>query len=148
MTAARGPERKDIDLLLRGKSLAVYLYMLKQGRPLGIREIQRDVGFSSPSMVLYYTDKLQNLGVVGKDEYGRFLLVQKVDVGILSAFVNVGRFALPRLGFYAALFTTVSLGILLIGVSYFNPYTIVGALGGATAAFWYETWRVWRKKPF
>lgn len=137
-----------MELLLRGKSLAVYLYMLKQGKPLGIREIQRDVGFSSPSMVLYYTDKLQNLGVVGKDDYGRFFLVQKVDVGILSAFVNVGRFALPRLVFYAVLFTTVALGLVLVGVGRFNPYAVVGALGGAAAAFWYETWRFWRKRPF
>lgn len=137
-----------MDLLLRGKSLAVYIYMLRQAKPLGIREIQRDLGFSSPSLVLYYLDKLQRLGIVGKDEMGRFILVQKVDIAVLNAFVNVGRFALPRLGFYAALFTTLAMGLVLIGGTPLASYAVVGIAAGAAAAFWYETWRVWKKRPF
>lgn len=137
-----------MELLLRGKLLAVYIYMLRQGKPLGIREIQRDLRFSSPSLVLYYTDKLQRLGIVGKDEFGRFVLVQKVDVGVLNAFVNIGRFALPRLGFYAALFTTIALGLLIAGATPIDSLAILGITAGAAAAFWYETWRVWRRRPF
>ncbi len=141
-------ESKDMNLLLRGRSLAVYIYMLRQAKPLGIREIQRDLGFSSPSLVLYYLDKLQRLGIVGKDEMGRFILVQKVDVAVLNAFVNVGRFALPRLGFYAALFTTLAVGLAIIGGAPFAPILVAGIALGAAIAFWYETLRIWRKRPF
>jgi len=140
-----------MDLLLRGKSLAVYIHMLRQAKPLGIREIQRDLGFSSPSLVLYYLDKLQRLGIVGKDEFGRFILVQKVDIAVLNAFVNVGGLALPRLSFYAGLFTTLAIGFVLLGATILIPFTSLfgaGVAAAAAAAFWYETWRTWRKRPF
>ena len=37
-----------------GKTLSVYLYMLLMRRPVGIREIQRGLNFSTPSLVHYH----------------------------------------------------------------------------------------------
>ncbi len=129
---------------LRGKTLEVYVYFLRTGSPLGIREIQRKLGFSSPSIAVYHLEKLTRLGIVEKDEHGRYLLARKVDVGVLSAFVTLGRFALPRLGFYAAFFTTVAIAYVLTRL---DLYALVGTVAGA-GAFWYEAWRLWRRKPF
>ncbi len=132
---------------LRGKTMKVYLYLLKYGKAAGVREIQKELGFSSPSVAFHHLDKLVKLGVVEKDNYERYVLLKKVDSGILQAFVSIGGLNLPRLGFYAAFFTTIALAYLFANRGYLDLYALIGTLGGS-AIFWYETWRVWRRKPF
>jgi hypothetical protein len=140
-------QKAKVEYQLRGKTLQVYLQLLRHGTAYGVREIQKDLGFSSPSVAFHHLDKLVNLGIVAKDEYDRYVLVKKVDTGILSAFVNVGRLALPRLGFYAAFFSTIALAYLLLDWRVLDLYAVIGTIGGS-AVFWYEAWRVWRRKPF
>lgn len=132
---------------LRGKTLQVYMHLLRNGSAVGVREIQKDLGFSSPSVAFHHLDKLINLGIVAKDDYERYVLVKKVDAGILSAFVNIGSLTLPRLGFYAAFFSTVAAAYILFDWRILDLYAVIGTIGGATV-FWYEAWRVWRRKPF
>lgn len=140
-------ERAKIEYELRGKTLQVYLYILRNGTAVGVREIQKELGFSSPSVAFHHLDKLINLGIVERDQYERYVLAKKVDAGILSAFVNVGRITLPRLGFYAAFFSTIAVAYLLFDAGLLDLYAVIGTVGGA-AVFWYETWRVWRRRPF
>lgn len=127
--------------------MKVYLYLLKYGKAAGVREIQKELGFSSPSVAFHHLDKLVNLGVVEKDQYERYVLMKKVDAGILQAFVSIRGFTLPRLGFYAAFFTTIGAAYLYADRSFLNLYALIGTAGGA-AVFWYEALRVWRRKPF
>lgn len=148
---AKAPTPEDvnakIEYELRGKTLKVYLYVLKQGRPVGVREVQRELGFSSPSVAFHHIEKLTRLGIIEQDSGGNYVLSKKVDPGILQAFVNVGRFSLPRLGFYAVFFTTVAVAYLVIDRNFLDLYAVVGTVGAA-AAFWFETARTWRRKPF
>ena len=139
--------REKVEYALRGKTLTVYLYLLKHGRAMGVREIQKALGFSSPSVAFHHLDKLVELGVVEKDEYERYVLAHKVDTGILHSFVSIGGLTLPRLGFYAAFFTTIATAYVLINRASPDLYALIGTVGGA-AIFWYEAWRVWRRKPF
>lgn len=141
------PSREKVEYALRGKTLAVYLYLLKHGKAMGVREIQKALGYSSPSVAFHHLDKLVELGVVEKDQYDRYVLAKKVDTGMLHSFISVGGLALPRLGFYAAFFTTIAAAYILLDRGYLDVYALVGTVGGA-AVFWYETWRVWRRKPF
>jgi predicted DNA-binding transcriptional regulator len=140
-------QRQRVDYELRGKTLQVYLYLLRYGKAVGVREIQKELDFSSPSVAFHHLDKLVGLGVVEKDEYERYVLAKKVDSGILHSFVSIGGLTLPRLGFYAAFFTTIAAAYLLVDRNVLNLYALIGTVGG-TAAFWYEAWRVWRRKPF
>lgn len=140
-------ERAKIEYELRGKTLQVYFYILRNGTAVGVREVQKELGFSSPSVAFHHLDKLINLGILEKDQYERYVLARKVDVGILSAFVNVGRITLPRLGFYAAFFSTIAAAYLLFDAGLLGLYAVIGTVGAA-AVFWYETWRVWRRRPF
>jgi hypothetical protein len=143
-----GEENRDkIEYELRGKTLQVYMYLLAHGSAVGVREVQKELGFSSPSVAFHHLDKLVNLGILEKDQYERYVLVKKVDAGIMSAFVNVGRLTLPRLGFYAAFFSTIAVAYLLVDFHVLDLYALIGTVGGA-AVFWYEAWRVWRRKPF
>jgi predicted DNA-binding transcriptional regulator len=148
---AGGPTPEEfnakVEYELRGKTLKVYLYVLKQGKPVGVREVQRELGFSSPSVAFHHIEKLTRLGIVEQDSTGDYVLSKKVDPGILQAFVNVGRFSLPRLGFYAAFFTTVAVAYLVVERNFLDLYAVVGTVGAA-AAFWFETVRIWRRKPF
>jgi len=139
--------REQVEYALRGKTLTVYLYLLKHGKAIGVREIQKALRFSSPSVAFHHLDKLVELGVVEKDEYERYVLAKKVDVGILHSFVSIGGITLPRLGFYAAFFTTIAAAYVLLNRSSLDLYAVIGTLGGS-AVFWYEAWRVWRRKPF
>jgi predicted DNA-binding transcriptional regulator len=140
-------DKDRIEYELRGKTLKVYLYVLKQGKPFGVREVQRELGFSSPSVAFHHIEKLSRLGIIEQDSLGNYVLAKKVDPGILQAFVNVGKFSLPRLGFYAVFFTTVAAAYVLADYRYLDLYALVGTVGAA-AAFWFEAARLWRKKPF
>src|SRR2546427_13026728 len=135
MTRERAePDREKVEYELRGKTLKVYAHLLRVDSS-GVREIQRELGFSSPSIALHHLEKLERLGVVGKDNVGRYFIARKVDVGILSAFASIGRLALPRLGFYAAFFTTIAIAYMLeIGASS-NLYSVVGTVGWVVV-FW------------
>lgn len=140
-------EKARIEYELRGKTLKVYLFVLRLGKPFGVREVQRELGFSSPSVAFHHIEKLSRLGIVEQDGMGNYVLAKRVDPGILQAFVNVGKFSLPRLGFYAVFFTTVAVAYLVEDANYLDLYALVGTVGAA-AAFWFEAARLWRRKPF
>jgi len=74
---------------------------------VGVREIQRSLGFSSPSVAAYHLDKLCSLGLVEKSRLGECFLVREVKVGILRFFTQLGRFLVPRYLFYSVLFTNM-----------------------------------------
>ena len=40
----------------------MYLYLLRHGRAMGVREIQKALDFSSPSVAFHHLDKLVELG--------------------------------------------------------------------------------------
>jgi predicted DNA-binding transcriptional regulator len=144
---ADAEQRARVEYELRGKTLQVYLYLLKHGKAVGVREVQKELGFSSPSVAFHHLDKLTNLGIIEKDEYDRYVLAKKVDAGILQSFVSVGGVTLPRLGFYAAFFSTVAVAYILTNRDSLDIYAVIGTVGGAFV-FWYEAWRVWRRRPF
>ena len=132
---------------LRGKTLQVYVYLLKKNEPIGIREVQRSLGFSSPSVAFHHIEKLFNSGAIEKDNYGRYYLAKKVNIRVLQSFSKIGRFTLPRLGFYATFFSTFTLLYAAQFLGSSNIYALSFGLA-TTIAFWSETIRVWRKKPF
>ena len=136
---------------LKGNTLRVYLYVLKSaGSNVGVREVQRALGFSSPTLAVYHLDKLVELGLLEK-KLGEYRLVREVKVGVLKQFMRIGSVMLPRHLFYASLFTTLLIlyGGYLVGferVSFSSIFALIfGILGVITS--WYEAIRVWREKP-
>jgi hypothetical protein len=140
------PDTTKIEDQLKGKTLQVYMYMIKRKEPVGVREVQRDLTFSSPSVANYHIEKLVQLALVSQDEYGRYYVVQKVQVGVLQAFVNIGGLTVPRLSFFAAFFTTMLGAYLALNFNDLDVFAVGFAVAGATA-FWVETARVWIKRP-
>jgi len=139
----------EIEALLKGKTLLVYLYLLRKANEegVGVREVQRMLGFSSPSVASYHLQKLVDLGLVRK-ERGQYLLAREVRVGILRHFVMIGRFMLPRYLFYAVLLTTMLITYLIQFPQTLSRYNVATLLLGTvpTIILWYETIRIWREK--
>jgi predicted DNA-binding transcriptional regulator len=140
-------ERKKVEDMLTGKTMQVYLYLLKTGKASGVREIQKALGFSSPSIAHHHLEKLLSLGIVEKDSYERYVLAKKVDIGVLGSFVNFAGITLPRLSFYAAFFSVICFAYIISNINFLDVYALVGTAGSAIA-FWFETFRILRRSPF
>jgi DNA-binding Lrp family transcriptional regulator len=89
-------ESKDV---LRGLTLKVYKFILKNDRPVGIREVQRALNLSSPTLALYHMSKLEEAGLIRK-ELGGYV----ADRMILENFVRLRRVLVPRNFFYTVFF--------------------------------------------
>ncbi len=142
------PDKEIIASKLKGNTLRVYWHLLQNAQDtLGPREIQRELGFSSPALADYHLNKLVMLGLVEK-KIGEYQLVREVDVGILKQFIRLGTFILPRYILYATLFTTllVFYATQLRTINFYSLYALILGLL-ATAILWYETVRAWQQKP-
>lgn len=141
----------EIESYLRGKTLLVYLFMLRShGSPIGVREVQRALGFSSPSVAAHHLDKLCSLGLVERTPRGEYMLVREVKVGVLRFFIRFGRFMIPRFLFYSVWFTTMLIFYLVFYGHSLSIHNIVAITFGvlACAILWYETLRLWIERPF
>jgi hypothetical protein len=137
--------------MLKGKTLIVYWYILQQPtHTVGVREVQRALGFSSPSVALHHLEKLQGLGLIQKKVTGEYVLQEEVKVGILSFFTRIGRYLVPRYLFYSVLFSTMLtayLTLCTLGRIIPSFYAVLFGLI-ASIVFWVETFRLWRARPF
>lgn len=140
----------EVEAQLRGSTLRVYWYIFKKGNAVGVREVQRALGMSSPSTSLHHLEKLRELRLLAKDEYGRYELVSEVKVGVLRLFTRFGRLVVPRYLFYTTFFVTaLALYLYRVGFSMSMDNLMVIVLGVAGAAISsYETVRLWREKIF
>lgn len=136
---------------LRGNTLQVYLCLVRAVHPMGVREVQKKLEFSSPALAAYHLDKLENLQLVEKTTKG-YVLAKEVKIGALAQVVKFGSLLLPRYTFYAALISSLFLTYLLSawveGSFDFGLNSISAILLGLTALLImvYECIRIWRQK--
>jgi predicted DNA-binding transcriptional regulator len=141
----------EVDYALRGKDWNVYWLLLKIGRPMSVREVQRSLHFSSPSVAQHHLEQLRNLGLVQKQDVGgNYSLVSEVKIGVLRHFVKFGKVLFPRYFFYAVFSTTFYLAYILTLMHGFTRENLFILAFGAiiSAIFWYEAVRMWSLRPF
>lgn len=95
---------------LEGTTLNVYSYMVKKGKPVGPREVMRGANLSSPSVAYWHLQKLENSGLLQKNEYGEYIVKEKANI---SGHIWIGRNLVPRLMCYSLFF----LGILVVEIA-------------------------------
>jgi DNA-binding transcriptional ArsR family regulator len=138
-----------VDAELRGNTLRVYIYALKKLR-VGVREVQRALLMSNPSLAQYHLNKLRELGLVSENN-GEYEVVGEVKVDVMRDFLRLGTLIVPRFVFYAVVFTVFAAYLAFVGYPYFGLVPVVEWLsvvsGLAAAAFWYEAVRAWRSAP-
>ena len=146
----------EIESHLKGKTLQIYWYLLRDPTSsVGVREVQRSLGLSSPSVAAHHLDKLLNLGLVEKTIRGEYLLNQEVKVGLLKFFSRMGRFLVPRYLFYAIWLSTMfAIYVVVYNLILYQPtgsvHNLAAILFGVVAnvVLWLETVRLWKEKPF
>jgi DNA-binding transcriptional ArsR family regulator len=144
-------EETELEYALRGKAWKVYWFLLMTGRPVSVREVQRALHFSSPSVAHHHLEQLRQLGLVSKNDVGGdYSLVAEVKIGILRHFVKLGRLMFPRYFFYAVFSTIFYAAYLTLFMNGLSRENLFIAIFGAAVSiiFWYEAYRVWRLKPF
>lgn len=84
---------------LRGKTIEVYEYMISEGKIYyGVREIQRDLGYSSPSIASYHLNRLCEYELVNKSPDGMYSIDgDPVRLGSVETHVRVIGLMVPRL---------------------------------------------------
>ena len=133
---------------LKGNTLRVYWNLLKSSEEfIGPRQVQRELGFSSPSLAVYHLDKLLDLGLVEKNS-GEYKIKEMVDVGVLKQFMKWKGVIIPRYVTYATLISTLFI-FFLTQLRSINFYSIFALIFGSlsTAIFWYESIKVWKNRP-
>ncbi len=120
-------------------TLKVYLLLLEEGSALGVREVQRKIGFKSPSTAKYHLDKLVNLGLVEKTRDGLYLAKDSSKPPILHAYILIYGTLIPRFVPYAVFFTAVTLLYIFLGGKDFFAI-ITGSI--ASLILWFESLRL------
>lgn len=137
-----------IESEVKGTTLRVYWEVFKSPRPVGVREVQRLIRFSSPSTALYHLEKLRELGVAQKDEHGRYEIVEQIRPSQFRMFLRIGKIILPRFVFYAVFFVAALLMYVvqsLLTGSETNMMALIFGSGAAVVCV-YEAVRIWRDK--
>ena len=148
-----GDDETKIEYALRGKAWKVYWFLLRKGNPVSVRQVQRALHFSSPSVANHHLEQLRELGLVKKQEIGgHYTLVSEVKIGVLRHYVKLGKLLFPRYFFYALFSTVFYIAYLLFLVQdhfFLRENLFITVFGLIVCAiFWYEAYRVWTMRPF
>lgn len=144
------PTEKEIEPELRGNTLRVYWHMLTQNESVGVREVQRALNMSSPSVSSHHLTKLVSLDLVEQLSDNTYKVKQVVKVGVLQNFIGFRGKFLPRYAFVAMFFTSYTLAYLVLTMiappNIYDRY-IALAIGVVGALFaWWESIRLWKLK--
>jgi hypothetical protein len=110
----------EVDEELEGNTLDVYAYAVKEGRPVGPRDVMRGANLSSPSVAYRQLQKLENLGLMEKNQYSEYVSKERTSI---SGHLWIGRNLVPRLVFYAFFFMGIlgaEIAIIAVQVFFFG----------------------------
>jgi predicted DNA-binding transcriptional regulator len=137
---------------LQGKTLRIYSYLLTHNEA-GIRELQRNLGLSSSSVVTHHIKKLIEQGLIRQNpETNKYTVVKEVRIGVLSLYTRFGRYLIPTNLFLTTFFFSMTImyvaliivpnGILTRGDLFFLSTTIIGVLFLLKSSY-----DIWQLKP-
>jgi len=130
---------------ITGNSLKTYLYLVTHG-PSELRDVQRGLGLSTPSLASYHLGRLIEAGYATQDRESRYVAVKDSSIEILEGYTKIGTTLVPQLVFFAILFTILIPFFSLASLSSpsFTGYLIASSLA-MVALLWYEVIRLWRR---
>ena len=132
--------------VIRGNTVRVYLFVLRNG-PCELREVQRALKLSTPSLAFYHLSRLVEAGVVNRTEDGKYTVVADVSADLLDGYVKFGRRIVPQLFLLTLIFTGVlayyAYLVIWVPLELNDLVAIVYSL--SIIVLWYETIRVWRR---
>ena len=120
----------DAEDELNASAFQTYVYLVKTGKPAGPRDVMRGANLSSPSVAYRNLQKLVDLGLVVKDEYGDYVVKRKIG---FNGYVWLGKSLVPRF----IVFGLVFIGVLIAEVVILVPHLLVSA--SVEGSFWLLT---------
>jgi len=120
----------------------VYLHILTSRDPIGVRDVWRELKFSSPSLAQYHINRLLELGMIVQTREGKYVASEEKRVETLRSFVLLYGKLVPRLVFYGALVA----GILAFYIIFwpmewnFRDLTVIVVAGVSITAFFFEAY--------
>ena len=149
-----GTNVESLETLLQGKTLQVYWYILEKGMA-GIREIQKELEFSSAGIVSYQIQKLMVAGLVAKDEESeKYIVLEKVTPGIMKFFIQINNILVPRFSVYLIIFLVGHFIYLMSAFLYGDSFIshqgsslyLISLIVG-TLVSTYESTKMWEMRP-
>jgi hypothetical protein len=134
--------------VLKGKTLRVYWFILKSGRPVRVTDMQSKLQFSSPSLVQYHINKLVEAGLIAEEQAG--FVVKRVEI---EHFFMLRGVVIPFQVAYVCFFaTTLAAMLLILRISASTALTsfdflAISVNAVALAVSIYETIRTFRTMP-
>lgn len=132
---------EETEDVLKGTTLQVYRFLLKSNKPTGVREVQRALNLSSPSLAAYHLSRLEETGLL-KREKGDYV----VDKVFLKSMIKIRRFLIPRYLFYSIF----AFSAFILELTLFRPAVPTSGYVFSTIAtfilalaFCYETVKTW-----
>ncbi|RLE61648.1 MAG: hypothetical protein DRJ49_02755 [Thermoprotei archaeon] len=129
---------------LGGLTLEIYKILAISNKPWGVRELQRKLKVSTPSLILYHLNKLENMDLVDKTPERKYVVKRYVKVDILKYFITIGRISIPRYLFYSVFISILVVEYILNPPFIVDLHYIMGLMIGIFSAviLWYETLRM------
>jgi hypothetical protein len=137
-----------------GKTWDVYLCILTSSAPIGVREIWRALGLSSPSLAQYHVNKLVELKLIENTVDGKYVTNDEERLETLRSFLRLRGMLIPRMVVYAALLSGVLVSYVLFWPwrGDFRDLVTVSVTLFSIAAFLFEAVKqyrglsVWKKE--
>jgi hypothetical protein len=110
---------EDIISTLTGTSLRIFVYAVKKGKDIGVRETQRDLGLKTASHSQYHLQRLEQLGLLGRTKNNKYYLDAKYEnlrslkLGILTEIYIFRGWIIPSLGIFSGFLGTSAILTLL-----------------------------------
>lgn len=126
------------------------MYILRE-RSVGVRETQRALSLSSPSVASYHLDKLASTNLIEKDPTGTYHLRRKAEIASLAQYLLLGKWVVPRYFFYAIFSTIFYLGFLMLFFDgELTSANMFGVMVGffSCLIFWIETIKALIDRPY
>lgn len=144
---------KDPNLALKGNVLKAYMYILlkRRNESVGVRELQRELKFSSPTLAKYHLERLTELGLVKQNDDSTYSLLKEVKVDVVEPFLAVGSLLIPRLLAYAVMISILFAYLAIVAIPSGNlaliEYLAIVTGGAGLISLWYESIRSWIRAP-
>jgi hypothetical protein len=120
---------------LKGKTLELYYFLAANPGEHGVREIQKEMSYSSPSVAAYHLDRLYNYDLIRKTDSGKYFITGDPEkLGELKDKILVLGNYIPKIilysyhGFLSIIATLILWGLNaqpIIWVSYFLISNII-----------------------
>lgn len=111
-------------------AMRTYIYLVKVDKPVGPRELMRGAKLTSPSVAYRNLQKLMDMDLVQKDNYGNYIVKEKIGI---NGHVWIRKKLIPRFIIFGLIFMTV----LIVEIAILIPHLLAEV--SVEGSFWLLT---------